>query len=100
MEPKVSGSKQTTQSTDIDTTRAIARMPGLEIEIEHRRFPEADREQISINLTATPSFEAFGHFFEAANPFVFWANAMRLAWLPWLNAARAIEPPPRQRREA
>jgi hypothetical protein len=36
-----------------------------------------------------PSFEAFGRFLEAANPFAFWVQAGQLAWLPWLEAVRA-----------
>jgi len=86
-------SKENSQARDLDATKATARLPGLDIEIVHRRLPEGDAEQISINLTATPSFEAFGAFLEAANPFAFWAEAMRLAWLPWLEAARAVMPP-------
>jgi hypothetical protein len=77
-----------------DTTRATARLPGLDIEILHRRSPGA--EQISVHLQATPSFDAFGRFFENANPFAFWAEAARLMWLPflpWLGATRALMPP-------
>jgi hypothetical protein len=66
-----------------DTTRATARLPGLDIEIVHRRAPHA--EQISVHLQAMPSFEAFGRFAESANPFAFWVEAARLAWLPWLS---------------
>jgi hypothetical protein len=90
-----------------DMTRATARLPGLEIEITHRKSPDAER--ISIHLQATPSFDAFGRFFEAANPFMFWAQgmqqgmqqAMQMAWLPWsawstwspwLNATPAMTP--------
>ena len=69
---------------DIDTTMATARLPGLDIEIVHRRSPRGDAEQISINLQAVPSFEAFGRFIEIFNPFAFWA---KIAWLPWLGAA-------------
>jgi hypothetical protein len=79
---------------DDDTTRASASLPGLDIEVTHRRSPVA--EHISIHLQATPSFEAFGRFFESANPFAFWAEATRLAWLPflpWLGAAYALMPP-------
>jgi hypothetical protein len=59
-----------------DTTRAIAGRPGLAVEIVHRR-PASDFEQISINLQATPSFEAFGRWIETA-------------WLPWLGLARLM----------
>jgi len=77
----------------IGATKVAARLPGLDIEIIHRRLPEADAERISINLTATPSFEAFGDFLEAANPFTFWLRAMELAWAPWLQAASAVMQP-------
>jgi hypothetical protein len=73
-----------------DTTRATARLPGLEIEIVHRRLPGGDAEQISINLQAVPSFEAFGRFLETANPFAFWAQAAHMAWLPWLGVTRTL----------
>jgi hypothetical protein len=75
-----------------DATRAVAHLPGLDIEIEHRRSPDAGAEMISIHLQAMPSFEAFGRYLEAANPFAFWAKAAQLAWQPWLAAAQALTP--------
>jgi len=72
-------------SSDNDTTRATASLPGLEIEIVHRRPRGDDLEAFSINLQAMPSFEAFGQYLEAANPFTFWAKAFQLAWQPWLG---------------
>src|SRR5215470_12016528 len=74
--------EDSTQRREIDATRATARLPGLDIEIVHRRSPGGDTEQISINLQAVPSFEAFGRFVESANPFAFWARAVQMAWLP------------------
>jgi hypothetical protein len=68
------------QEIDDHTTSATARLPGLEIEIVHRKSPAADAEQISINLKAVPSFEAFGRFLETANPFVLWAQAAQMRW--------------------
>lgn len=76
-----------------DTTHATARLPGLDIEIMHRRAVEGDAEQISINLRATPSFEAFGRTLELTNAFAFWAQAAQLAWLPWLGTARTLALP-------
>ena len=73
-----------------DMMRATARLPGLEIEVA--RTQSADAERISIHLQATPSFEAFGRLFEAANPFTFWMQAMQMAWSPWLQAASALTP--------
>ena len=74
-------------------TRATAHLPGLDIEIMHRRAVEGDAEQISINLRAVPSFEAFGRALELANPFAFWAQAAQLAWLPWLETTRTLALP-------
>jgi hypothetical protein len=81
------------RSIDNDTTRATASLPGLKIEIVHRRPPGADVEALSINMQAMPSFEAFGRYFEAANPFAFWAQVFQIAWLPWLGATRALTRP-------
>jgi hypothetical protein len=81
------------QSTEDNTTRATARLPGLDIEIIHRRSLNDEAEQISINLQAIPSFEAFGRFLETANPFALWAQALQMAWLPWLNATRSMTLP-------
>ena len=78
------------RESEIDTTRASARLPGLDIEIIHRQSPNRDWEQISINLRATPSFETLGRAFEAADPFAFWLQAARLMWMPWLLAAQTM----------
>ena len=90
-------------SSDNDTTRATASLPGLEIEIVHRRPQRDDVEALSINLKAMPSFEAFGRLLEMTNPFAFWAQTMQIAWLPllggnwfgtsWLEASRALMAP-------
>jgi hypothetical protein len=56
----------------------------------HRRSQATDAEQISINLQAVPSFEAFGRFLETANPFAFWAQVAQVASLPWLRVARTL----------
>jgi hypothetical protein len=73
--------------------KAIAHLPGLDIEIVHHQSSDGLAEQISINLKAVPSFEAFARFYEAMNPFAFWAEAARLAWLPWVEAMRATTLP-------
>ena len=39
----------------MDETRAIAKLPHLEIEIRHCRLPEEQAEQLAISLRATPS---------------------------------------------
>jgi hypothetical protein len=77
-----------------EAMKAIAHLPGLDIEISHRQSPDGLGEQISINLRAVRSFDAFAHALEALNPFTFWAEAARLAWFPWLEAIRAVTLPP------
>jgi hypothetical protein len=74
-------------------TMATAYLPGLSIEIMHRRSAVGDGEQLSIHVQAVPSFEAFGSSVQSANPFALWAEAVRLAWLPWLAAARIMSLP-------
>ena len=78
------------RESEIDATRASARLAGLDIDIIHRQSPNGDWEQISINLRATPSFEALGSSFEAASPFTFWVQATRFMWMPWLLTAQTI----------
>jgi hypothetical protein len=80
----------TDQRTDSGTTRATASLPGLEIEIVHRKSQEADAEAISINLQAVPSFEAFGKFIETTNPFAVWAQVVPMVWFLWLGATSAL----------
>ena len=90
MEKKLADHSTPDESTR-DTTRATASLPGLEIEIVHRKPRDAEVEAFSINLQAVPPFEAFGHFLET--PFAFWAQALQMAWLPWLEASRALTLP-------
>jgi hypothetical protein len=78
------------RENQIDTTKATAHLPGLDIDIIHRQSPNGDWEQVSINLRATPSFESFGRFAEIADPFTLWAQAARMMWMPWLLAAQTM----------
>ncbi|MDC7784446.1 hypothetical protein PQJ75_07005 [Rhodoplanes sp. TEM] len=68
------------------TVVASAQLPNLQIEVVHSAAPDGSSERISINLQATPSFEAFGQVLEASNPFALWAQAVQLAWAPLLAA--------------
>jgi len=78
------------QENEIEATKASAHLPGLDIDIIHRQSSNGDWEQVSINLRATPSFEALGRSFEIADPFMLWAQAARLMWMPWLLTAQTI----------
>lgn len=79
------------RKTEMDAVKASARLPGLDIDILRRQSPDGDWEQISINLRATPSFDAFERFFARADPFVFWGQAARWMWVPCEPAANAHE---------
>jgi hypothetical protein len=84
----------------MDETRATARLPHLDVEIVHRRRPQA--EQLAISLRATPSFEALGRHLEAQasfwltlNPWLGgWQRLLQAAGQPWLTAA-SDDPAPR-----
>jgi hypothetical protein len=78
------------RENEVEATRVSAHLPGLDIDVIHRQSPNGDWEQVSINLRATPSFEAFGRSFEGADPFTLWAQAARLMWMPWLLAAQTM----------
>jgi len=89
----VAAAMETSVKMEPDKTeiaRATARLPGLHIELTHRRAADGDAEQISVNL----SFPAFGRAFEDADPFALWAQSAQAAWLaawlPWLEAARMM----------
>ncbi|MEZ5785771.1 MAG: hypothetical protein R3D62_04650 [Xanthobacteraceae bacterium] len=82
--------KDISSGRELEPTTTTARLPHLDIEITHRRAADGNAEQISINVQAMPSFEAFGRFLESANPWSFWAQAMRLVWFPWLDGANTL----------
>lgn len=78
----------------MDETKAVARLPGLDIEIS-RRDPGDGSETVTIAMRATPSFAAFGAALEPAllmMPALLpalmlqgWAAMAQLAWAPWLG---------------
>ena len=67
-----------------EDTRAVARLPNLEIEIRHRNAPEEGAEYLAITLKATPDLDAAAAWL---NPFHFLETAAALN--PWLAAWRA-----------
>jgi len=84
--------------SDYDDTKAVAHLPNLDIEILHRRAWQGNEEFLSITLRATPSFETFFRFVEAANPMIMWMRALETAWSPWL-LRRDAAPSPRLGKE-
>ncbi len=74
-------------------TRATGRLPGVDIEVLHRPAAQGRGEQISIQLTASSSFETFSRAMQTADPFTFWAETLQLAWMPWVEAMRTLSTP-------
>ena len=74
----------------MDETRAVARLPHLDIEIRHRRLPEEQAEQLTVSLKATPSFEAFAEFLARQAPWRLFAQMAQASWQPWLAASSAL----------
>jgi len=75
-----------------------AHLPTIDIELMRRRVPEQDAELITVQIRATPSFEAMERWLAQypslpfGNAFQWWTDAMRAAWQPWLaiNPALAL----------
>ena len=67
----------------IDDTRAVARLPNLEIEIRHRKVPEEGAEYLALSLRATPSLNAAALWLDPL-----WPMRMLVAMNPWLTAWR------------
>ena len=83
------------RESEIEVTKASARLPGLDIEIIHRQSPNSEWEQLSINVRAMPSFEMLGRSFEVADPFTLWMQAVSLMWMPWMLTAQTMMLPNR-----
>ena len=78
------------RESEIEATKASARLPGLDIEIIHRQSPNSEWEQLLINVRATPSFEMLGRSSEVADPFTLWMQAVSLMWMPWMLTAQTM----------
>ncbi|MEK0082623.1 hypothetical protein [Benzoatithermus flavus] len=72
----------------VDETRAVAKLPHVDIEIRHRKVPEEGAEYLSISLKASPDLDSVAAFldpFRLADPgrlFAAWAS-----FNPWLSLA-------------
>lgn len=76
--------------------RAMARLPGLDIEITHSPPGPGEGERLSVTLQATP---LLGGRIETAGPLAIWMLMVQAAWTPWLQLGSAFWalPPPRSR---
>lgn len=87
----------------MDETKVIASLPNLDIEMTHRAAPDGQSELVTIQMRATPSFDAFARALTpqtmmvpllAANPVLaWWSQAMTQAWTPWLALLPGRLPP-------
>jgi hypothetical protein len=69
----------------VDETRAVAKLPHLDIEIHHRQAPEEGTEYLSITLRATPDL---GTAAAMLDPFrLLAATAVWNPWHAWLRLA-------------
>ncbi|WGF89326.1 hypothetical protein [Marinivivus vitaminiproducens] len=87
----------------MDTTRATAHLPYLDVEIRHRKSDDEDAEYLSLTLKATPSLDAFGRHvaqpevFAALmqmHPMTWWWRGAQAMMQPWLAMNRALLPAP------
>ncbi|MEO1018615.1 MAG: hypothetical protein AAFY56_13120 [Pseudomonadota bacterium] len=74
-------------------TRAIARLPQLEIEIRHKELETENAEIVAITMKATPNFEAVSAWLRplalmpmtALSPWAMWQQTAYSMWRPWLE---------------
>ena len=78
------------RTEDEDDMRAVARLPGLDIEITHRAPADGMGERMSVTLQATP---LLGGRIDAAGPIALWMLMVQAAWTPWLQLAASLWPP-------
>jgi hypothetical protein len=75
-----------------------AHLPTIDIELMRRLVPEQNAELITVQIRATPSFEAMERWlaqssaFPLGAPLQWWTDIVRAAWQPWLalNPALAL----------
>lgn len=78
----------------VDETRAVARLPHLDIEIHHRMAPEEGAELLSITLRATPDLDTAAGLLDPfrllgpGGPWQAWAAFN--PWLAWLRLAQPM----------
>ena len=69
----------------VDKTRAVAKLPHVDIEIRHKMAPEEGAEYLAITLRATPDFDTAAAFFDPMQLMTAWARYN--PWLAWLQIA-------------
>ncbi len=89
-----------------ETTRAIAKLPSLDVDIVHDRSEEDGAERLAIRITGRPDLETAARFVEpqllaaafSLNPWLqLQTQMMQRLWQPWLAMnpmLRPLLPPP------
>ena len=67
----------------MEETRITGQLPNLDIEFTRSEAPDGGSETITMRMTATPSFEAFGEHISQMGTLPFGPQMMA----PWLTAA-------------
>lgn len=80
----------------MEDTRAVARLPNVEIEIRHRKDPEEEAEYLSVTLKATPDLDTAAAWLAPMHLIQAWMalNPWLAAWplpLPWRPALPRAE---------
>lgn len=74
----------------MDETRAVAKLPHLDIEIRHAKAPDERAEYLSITLRATPDFDTAAGAFDPAMLMRAWMSMN--PWLAWMSLASPFTP--------
>jgi hypothetical protein len=69
----------------VDETRAVARLPHVDIEIRHKKAPEEGAEYLAITLRATPDLDTAAAFLDPMRLVTAWASFN--PWTAWLRLA-------------
>jgi hypothetical protein len=82
----------TEEDRDPGETRAVARLPGLDIAVLHRPAGAGRGERVTVTLQATAPHVALFAPGPAAglDPVGLWLQMVRAAWTPWLAMTGAL----------
>jgi hypothetical protein len=73
-----------------------AHLPTIDIELKRRSIPEQNAELITVQIRATPAFEAMERWVAQSSalpfgtPLQWWTDMMLAAWQPWLRLNPAL----------
>ncbi len=92
-----------------ETTRGIAKLPSLDVELVHDKSDDGSAERLAIRVTGRPDLQSAAKLVEpelltavmSMNPFLAWPMKMaQQFWAPWLAmnpAFKAMLAPPERK---